>query len=574
MGIPSYYKKLCEQIPGIVRKTKPSGQPIQWLWIDFNCMIYHCLQRDNIPTYPSEAQYDITFKIQWENTLIKEIEKYLQKVIALVEPTDGVYIAVDGVVPLAKMKQQRMRRFKAIWEKLYGPDANPSKYGWDKNAITPGTEFMNRLCKSLSAFKPLNIKNGSAAAAPRTSLNQIQAQNAENESRLVPVLDVCGSKPLRKLRYIFSGVNEPGEGEHKIMDAWRNFGGTLQIKNCALYGLDADLIVLGLINEKYLGDNVSIYLFREDVHEGQIVRNSDGEEQFVWFNLQLLKQSSSLKNIDLDSYLFSMVALGNDFLPSGFSLKLREDGHDRLLNALEYFSKKQQSFFTDKSQTHICYTERSGLAFFLKGLASDEEMRIETFIRKKKNQAGNIGDQIATGQKNWPLGVFIQEEGEFLSGDGKLSLNWKELYLKKYFHGSTIENICQEYLIGLQWVWDYYVNGANERPDKWSWYYPWHMPPLWCWLHQYLLTYEGSKLKQLDEISQPPLPIQQLTMVLPFESYDLIPEKKYRFFYQAAQWYFPQQFAFSSAGKRFFWECEADIPIVSLNELKAYLDIK
>ena len=95
MGIPSYYKKLCEQVQGIVRKGRPTGQNIQWLWVDFNCMIYHCLQRDNIPTYPQEAQYDNLYKVRWENNLIKEIEKYLQKIITIVGPTDGVYVAVD-----------------------------------------------------------------------------------------------------------------------------------------------------------------------------------------------------------------------------------------------------------------------------------------------------------------------------------------------------------------------------------------------------------------------------------------------------------------------------------------------
>jgi 5'-3' exonuclease len=269
-----------------------------------------------------------------------------------------------------------------------------------------------------------------------------------------------------------------------------------------------------------------------------------------------------------------MVALGNDFLPYGFALKLREDGHDRLLNGLEYFTAKKQSFFTDNINGRINYSDRSGLSFFLKGLANDEEARIENFIKRKKTQSGNIGDQTALGQKNWPMAAFLHEESHFLSPNGKLVPDWKTLYLKKYFHGATIEQICEQYLIGLQWVWDYYTGRADQRPDKWSWYYPWHMPPLWCWLQQYLITYEDSRLKLSGENGQPPLPIQQLTMVLPPESYELIPDKSYRNFYQVAPWYFPSRFRFFSAGRRFFWECEADIPIVSLNELKAYLDKK
>ena len=46
-----------------------------------------------------------------------------------------VYIAVDGVAPMGKMKQQRMRRYKSVLEKKE----------WDTNAISPGTYFMIKL---------------------------------------------------------------------------------------------------------------------------------------------------------------------------------------------------------------------------------------------------------------------------------------------------------------------------------------------------------------------------------------------------------------------------------------------
>ena len=36
------------------------------------------------------------------------------KIINIVKPTDLVYMAIDGVAPLAKISQQRLRRFKSI----------------------------------------------------------------------------------------------------------------------------------------------------------------------------------------------------------------------------------------------------------------------------------------------------------------------------------------------------------------------------------------------------------------------------------------------------------------------------
>ena len=48
MGIPSYYKKLIDTVPGLVTKGHPSDN-IQWLFMDFNCLIYHCLHREDTP---------------------------------------------------------------------------------------------------------------------------------------------------------------------------------------------------------------------------------------------------------------------------------------------------------------------------------------------------------------------------------------------------------------------------------------------------------------------------------------------------------------------------------------------
>ena len=61
MGIPSYYKKLCSTVKGI--KVSSTEKSIDYLWFDYNCLIYYVLK--SMPTYtPQDAD-------AWEAELIK-----------------------------------------------------------------------------------------------------------------------------------------------------------------------------------------------------------------------------------------------------------------------------------------------------------------------------------------------------------------------------------------------------------------------------------------------------------------------------------------------------------------------
>jgi len=137
MGIPAYYKKLTHTIPGLI---SVHHHDVAWLFMDFNCLIYHCIA--------SQPAYLDAERIQWEQGLIETVISYCKDVVKEVAPSEGVYIAIDGVVPMAKMRQQRLRRFKSVWEqKKVG---NVAK--WNTNAITPGTLFMDKLCNELGVL--------------------------------------------------------------------------------------------------------------------------------------------------------------------------------------------------------------------------------------------------------------------------------------------------------------------------------------------------------------------------------------------------------------------------------------
>ena len=86
----------------------------------------------------------------------------MKHVIDLVNPTGMVYIAIDGVPPMAKIHQQRLRRFKNVFEKqemtrIYDKnyiqeDERTKIYKTDYNMISPGTSFMSALSKTLKMY--------------------------------------------------------------------------------------------------------------------------------------------------------------------------------------------------------------------------------------------------------------------------------------------------------------------------------------------------------------------------------------------------------------------------------------
>ena len=117
---------------------------IDWFLIDANCLIH-----------------PVCFKVVAENPDLKDNDKleakmmiavlnYLDKIIQYVNPKKGIYLAIDGVAPVAKIKQQRSRRFKSIADKNL-LDNIKKKHSqiignyWNNNAVTPGTTFMENL---------------------------------------------------------------------------------------------------------------------------------------------------------------------------------------------------------------------------------------------------------------------------------------------------------------------------------------------------------------------------------------------------------------------------------------------
>jgi 5'-3' exoribonuclease 1 len=171
----------------------------------------------------------------------------------------------------------------------------------------------------------------------------------------------------RDVEVVFSGHEVPGEGEHKIMEYIRLSRAqpdyNPNIRHC-LYGLDADLIMLGLLSH-----DPHFCLLREEVKFGPSSKKKGGNNRcvstrsnnsylsqlnlrslesinFYLLHLSLMREYLDLEFHDIeptlpfdynlerviDDFILLAVFVGNDFLPNLPDLHIHENGLERLFD--------------------------------------------------------------------------------------------------------------------------------------------------------------------------------------------------------------------------------------------------
>lgn len=270
-----------------------------------NGIIHNCTHKD------SDSP---TFRMT-EDKMFIAIFNYIEHLFGKIKPKQLFFMAIDGVAPRAKMNQQRARRFrtaldtekareKAIKEGVEMPKEDP----FDSNCITPGTEFMAKLTQQLKYF--------------------INKKVSED-------LDWQG------VEIVLSGHEVPGEGEHKIMEYIRQAkaqpGYDPNRRHC-LYGLDADLIMLGLLSH-----DPHFCLLREEVTFGRQSQKKSKElehQNFYLMHLCIVREYLELEFQELeepgaltfpfdmerviDDFILMAFFVGNDFLPNLPHLHINE----------------------------------------------------------------------------------------------------------------------------------------------------------------------------------------------------------------------------------------------------------
>jgi len=530
MGIPSYYRTLIQRMPHAIQRKAPSVATPKTLVVDMNCMIYHVLKEPNMMAtpYPGEAG-----KLAWERKLQSETCLYLTHIWKEAGSPPKTYIALDGVVPYAKIKQQRFRRFKGASESQgSGGDSGASGSGawgdtfgtpWDKNAITPGTQFM---------------------AAMATALREAGKQHG----------------------WIISDTDEPGEGEHKVLqwlltEKQRN---SLLPGSVIVYGLDADLILLCLIAGDKLGSEYPIYLLREAMAFGKLVRQNgaNGQVDLCFFQISTLKDSLQKDKVgwtkeQFYDYIFGMSFCGNDFLPTGLSLRIRDEGHSILLSGLQDLWQKGFNLVTIDSG--FLKPNATGLKAFAQWISRQEERLIVATIRRK--MTARLGEDEAD---NLPLREQAERHLVDEVGQGQIALreDWQSTYAKMALGEDSVEQRkarVQDFWKGWCWILDYY----QGRPVDLEWVYPAGYPPTWKDLVSFF------ELPSEEWTRRDPLkPQEQLALVLPMSSWSLMLKTPFRDLPTKMPQMWPQGFHLETFGKRFGWECEPIIPMLTPGRLR------
>lgn len=262
MGIPSYFSYIIRKHPYIITRLQKANN----LYLDSNSIIYDMV-----------ASLEVCTDELLAKAVCEKIDAYLK----LVEPK-RVIIAFDGVPPMAKIKQQRERRFKS-W-------IMPSKTsGWNTLQITPGTSFM-------------------------TYLDSVLKKHFANYAS----------------RYDFFKLStsvEPGEGEHKIFQHIRDHPEVHQQTKTLVYGLDSDLIVLSLNHLQYgeirlLREAPAFMLEDRELHVLDIPKLAEGIGEWIG-------------PTKLPDYILMTLFLGNDFMPHFPALNLRTTGFDTLMQTYQ-----------------------------------------------------------------------------------------------------------------------------------------------------------------------------------------------------------------------------------------------
>lgn len=592
MGVPSFFAWWASHCPEKILFKSITHDDIV-LYLDFNGAIHPAVRTDTVMEYQN---------------MPAAVLAYLDKLINYVKPKE-VWLAIDGVAPVAKMSQQRDRRFKSAKEAKHKRElaiecGHPVRDDpIDFNMISPGTEFMDNLEQYLVSQIKENTKKG---------------------------------MKWYGIKFTISGSCIPGEGEHKIMDEIRrrksesqpskgskpskgsqpSKGSTPSSVNC-IYGLDADLLFLALINDPeciIVRENVQFRLRDEmgfdpvlypyiylDVGElrdcvCELLGPSCSIQQ-----LDRMKFKYNKKVLDLDrlnrsadrpggrpapirdlerperlilDYVYICFLLGNDFIPRLPCLKIRNGSLNDIVVLYKLLLEQTGDYLIGSDLT-------VNRKFFYSLIGCIADLEDEFMLDMADQRYKDIGrfKYRLHGKNAYEKAVeeFDYVENQYRDTIMGGTKGWRKRYYQ-YHIGINCHNdkelqrkvlpLCQAYLEGMNWVLQYYI-GWNKN---WTWHYPFDAAPtaLDLYLSNLNLDYDFRA-------NSPVEPYVQLLSILPPESAQLLPAALRPLMVERDSpvlYMYPLKITLSLIGNKFWHECKPRMPLVDHQLLKDVVSAK
>lgn len=540
MGIPSYFSYIVKNHIHIIQKLRKNAMQVNNLYLDCNSIIYDAVH--NID-FTKLDDTDV-------NTIIKKVILKIEEYIILIQPNNTIYIAFDGVAPVAKLEQQRERRYKSIYQNEITKSIyqNTKPDPWNTTAITPGTKFMEYLNKSI---------HGHFNNPEKYSVNKM----------------IC------------SGSNEVGEGEHKLFQHIRTYPEEHKNATTIVYGLDADLIMLSI---NHLPISEKIYLFRETPHFIKSINVELEPNETYYMDIPELAKIITLdmnngnpltsiqQNNRIYDYIFLCFFLGNDFMPHFPSVNIRTGGVDKMLNAYKETIGGRNENLTDGKK--IYWNNVRKLVHFL-AYMEDANFKLEMKLRDRREK--NMFYPTTTPEEMFKKFESIPNyERDIEKYINPFKENWEVRYYKVLFDfdiekedTNDIEKfkqkICVNYLEGLEWTMKYYTNGC---PD-WRWKYNYCYPPLFKDLMHHIPMLDREFIDPtLKTTSNPVSELTQLCYVLPNQSLHLLPSKLYNYLIKNKSEWYKTDCDFMWSYCRYFWESHVLLPEIIMNELEQIVE--
>ena len=555
------FRFLSERYPLILQPLK-EHQRFDMFYLDMNGIIHTC-------THPDDSE----IAVENLDEMFERIFVFTDSLFRIVAPRKLMLLAVDGVAPRAKMNQQRSRRFRsakdaerALAEAIARGDEIPSGMPFDSNCITPGTDFMYQLSMRFREWIDKKM---------RTDPFWQQGCNV-----------------------VFSGSEVPGEGEHKIMDFIREWKASLDyspnVRHC-MYGLDADLMMLGLVTHA-----PHFTLIREKVRYSrggsrrvpQITGTESDADEFQLLEISRLRdmlflefrredeelpgsevlrrqrsrsrsrsrsptpltqaqmsravrdlaplQNERIGNSKIrlessrvvDDFVFMCMLVGNDFIPHLPHLDIDQGAIELMFRVYRKLLPKWGGYLTDRHRLHP-----GRLESFLEYVSMYEAMYFE-----QRARTDGISDYAT---EKYYARYYREKFKMDVNSEG---FEEKRKYLRRI------------YMEGLHWVLQYYHNGVSS----WNWFYP----------QFYALLASDMKDLRTVQVSfqrgKPFEPLTQLMAVLPPESADFLPTPMadlMRNSDSVVADFYPSEFEIDPNGKRNSWEAIVIVPFIEEHRL-------